>query len=256
MTADSKNIDWRALASPFSPEDIEWRVQQSGMKGDKPWTKVLAYVANRAIQNRLDDVCGPENWHNEYKPAPDGGILCGISIRTTDGTWVTKWDGAENTDLEAVKGGLSNAMKRSAVQWGIGRYLYKLDATFADVGTPGDHYFQIKDKDTKKVVFTGYWNTPKLPGWAMPKDATQDVEPKPKPATHQEQVKEVFPDAEAAFVNKSQAMTPAQSAKIYKLGRLAGYEIEIVEARVAQLTTSAEAKEAIAKLEAQLKGGE
>lgn len=175
------DINFAALSEPFDPADIEWRVQQSGMKGTKPWTKVLAYVANRAIQNRLDAVCGPENWKNEYKPAPDGGILCGISIRVMD-EWVTKWDGAENTDVEAVKGGLSNSMKRAAVQWGIGRYLYKLEATFAEVSADrGDHYFQIKDGG--QVTFRGYWNTPTLPTWALPSKGAIKQKPAKEPET-------------------------------------------------------------------------
>lgn len=51
----------------------------------------------------------------------NGGVECGISIKI-DGEWITKWDAAENTQVEAVKGGRSGAMKRAAVQWGIGRY--------------------------------------------------------------------------------------------------------------------------------------
>ena len=47
------------LSKPFPSSDIEWRVQQSGIAGSgKVWAMVLAYVTNRAIQNRLDEVCG------------------------------------------------------------------------------------------------------------------------------------------------------------------------------------------------------
>ena len=114
-------MDLSKLKDCFESNDIEWRLQQCGKtKEGKIWGMALAYVTNRAIMNRLDEVCGPENWKNEFKAAPDGGILCGISIKIGD-EWVTKWDGAENTDIEAVKGGLSGAMKRAAVQWGIGR---------------------------------------------------------------------------------------------------------------------------------------
>lgn len=42
-------------------------------------------------------------------------------------------DGAENTDIEPVKGGLSDAYKRAAVKWGIGRYLYDMEAAWVDV---------------------------------------------------------------------------------------------------------------------------
>lgn len=120
------------LQQPFAPEDIEWRVQQAGMKKtNEPWVKVLAYVTNRAIQARLDDLFSPFGWRNEYKDAPCGGVMCGISIKSDDGEWITKWDGAEQTQVEAVKGGLSASMKRAAVQWGIGRYLYSLDSSWA-----------------------------------------------------------------------------------------------------------------------------
>ena len=95
-----------------------------------------AYVTNRAIMDRLDEVCGPENWKNEYRSGPAGGIICGLSIRVGD-DWVTKWDGAENTDVEAVKGGLSTSMRRAAVQWGIGRYMYRLPNQWVPVDQHG-----------------------------------------------------------------------------------------------------------------------
>ncbi len=161
----AKAIDWKLLAAPFEENDIEWRALRSGMKNDKGWASVVAYVTNRAIMQRLDDVIGPDGWKNEYSKAPDDGVLCGISIKVGD-EWITKYDGAENTDIEAVKGGLSTSMKRAAVQWGIGRFLYGLDSTFVQVDSTGDNYIKIKVKD--KPDFTGYWNAPKLPaGWAL-----------------------------------------------------------------------------------------
>lgn len=125
-------MDLNKFDEPFSPEDIEWRIQQSGKTRDgKVWAMVLAYVTNRAIMKRTDDVCGKAGWRNEYRDIPNnGGVECGISIKI-DSEWVTKWDAAENTQVEAVKGGRSGAMKRAAVQWGIGRYLYNLEEGFA-----------------------------------------------------------------------------------------------------------------------------
>ena len=54
-------MDLSKLKEPFSENDIEWRVQQSGETNGRIWAKVLAYVTARAIENRLDEVCGPEN---------------------------------------------------------------------------------------------------------------------------------------------------------------------------------------------------
>ena len=162
------------LRDPFAPEDIEWRVQQAGEKNGKPWARVLAYVTNRAIMERLDEVAGPENWQNVFREGPAGGVVCGLSVRVTrpDGTadWVTKWDGAENSDVEPVKGGLSNAMKRAAVQWGIGRYLYDLEEGWARVHDGGR--FSAKGKDGGWFK----WDPPELPTWAVPRARVASAE--------------------------------------------------------------------------------
>lgn len=159
--------DLTALKAPFPASDIEWRIGRAGKNTKGVWATCLAYLTNRAIMDRLDAVVGPANWRNEYRDAPGGGILCGLSIRCGD-EWVTKWDGAEHTDMEAVKGGLSGAMKRAGVQWGIGRYLYKLEEGFADVTSergPGSRYARLP-KDKGGDVF--YWTPPSLPRWALP----------------------------------------------------------------------------------------
>ena len=46
------------LAKPFAPEDLEWRLQRADKDGR--WGIAVPYVTNRAIQNRLDEVVGPE----------------------------------------------------------------------------------------------------------------------------------------------------------------------------------------------------
>lgn len=118
-----------ALAKPFAPEDLEWRIQYADEK--KSRGIVVPYVTNRAIQSRLDDVVGVDGWYNSYKPWHGANKkeaqICGISIYFEErGGFITKWDGAEDSDIEPVKGGLSDSMKRAAVQWGIGRVLYSM----------------------------------------------------------------------------------------------------------------------------------
>lgn len=182
----SKEINLCSLKEPFPAADIEWREQRSGIdRNGRPWAIVLAYVTNRAIQNRLDAVCGVENWKNQFIPGPGGGVLCCISIRI-GGEWVTKWDGADNTDIESVKGGLSDAMKRSAVQWGIGRYLYNLEATFAQIDENGAYrgvaYANESDRKARRNPVYFRWNPPKIPDWALPRAMTPPEEP-PKSGT-------------------------------------------------------------------------
>lgn len=159
------------LRAPFALQDIEWRVQQAGEKNGKVWAKVIPYLNVRAVQDRLDDVCGPELWRNAFHAGPAGGVLCGLSIfceiADADGAqradWITKWDGAENTDVEKVKGGLSSATKRAGTQWGIGRYMRDLGAAFAKVHEGGRFSAKLKEGKWYK------WDPPDLPEWAQPK---------------------------------------------------------------------------------------
>ncbi len=158
------------LKKPFPEEDLEWRVQSAGQKDGKVWARVLTYITNRAIMERLDSVVGAGNWKNEYREWMKDSILCGLSIKI-DGEWTTKWDGADSTDIEATKGGLSGAMKRAGVQWGIGRYLYELDAGYAEITDKGNYY--QAGKDGKYPAFR--WNPPKLPKWALPESVFDRV---------------------------------------------------------------------------------
>ena len=142
----------QALAQPFAPEDLEWRIQTTSK--DKTRGMAVPYVTNRAIQTRLDEVCGPDNWYNDFKPWHANGKkesqLCGIAIHFEGRGWITKWDGAEDSDIESIKGGLSDSMKRAAVQWGIGRVLYNMDSVWVDIEQVGSS-FVIKNSERCKL---------------------------------------------------------------------------------------------------------
>lgn len=49
--------------------------------------------------------------------------------------WVWKWDTGSESNVEKEKGQVSDAFKRAAVKWGIGRFLYDLE--IAHVKTDG-----------------------------------------------------------------------------------------------------------------------
>jgi len=137
-------IDFGKLTGPFDMDDLEWRVQSCGKNAKGIWARIVPYVTCRAIMERLDQVAGPGNWKNRFESGPGTGMLCGIALRI-EGEWIEKWDGADKTDIEEVKGVLSSAMKRAAVQWGIGRYLYSVEPVFAHVCEGGKRYGKLKD---------------------------------------------------------------------------------------------------------------
>lgn len=103
------------LKKPFPVENLHWRLGQVNKAKTK--AMMLVYIDARDVMDRLDEVCGA-NWTDEYKEVA-GRLVCTITING-----VSKSDGAGDTDFEAEKGGLSDAFKRAAVKWGVGRYLY------------------------------------------------------------------------------------------------------------------------------------
>ena len=123
-------IDWKALTEPFHYSEVKWRVGSTNK--DKSKGIGLAYVDARTVMDRFDFVIGPEHWQDKYIETPTNRILCELSV--FDGiNWITKSDGAGVTSYEGEKGAISDAFKRAAVKFGIGRYLYELPANWFDL---------------------------------------------------------------------------------------------------------------------------
>lgn len=147
------------LSAPFDPTIVSWRVGPTTK--DKTKGMALAYIDARDVMRRLDEVCGPENWQDEYPWSDGKRVVCRIGIRVerylpeNDGRdtpeWVWKTDGAGDTDTEGEKGALSDAFKRAAVKWGIGRYLYDVDTPWVQIEQRGNSY-AIPDAERTKLV--------------------------------------------------------------------------------------------------------
>ncbi len=150
--------NYNRLKEPFNDSELEWKPQSVGIKNGKPWAMILCYVQARAIQNRLDEVFGAMNWKDEYR-FEKNGVICRLSVYCDEKKeWIAKENGSPETDIESFKGGISGALKRVASSgYGIGRYLYELDTTFADCSmTKQNGYKQAKTKDNQYF----YWKVP------------------------------------------------------------------------------------------------
>lgn len=120
------------LRKPFDEDRIHWRAQTLTRDGSK--ALALAYLDARDVRHRLNEVVGPDNWSCEHYDCGGGKLGCRLSIRI-DGEWITKTDGAGDTQVEAEKGAFSSALKRAAVAWGVGEYLYDMDAVWVPCKT-------------------------------------------------------------------------------------------------------------------------
>jgi hypothetical protein len=153
--ADTASVT-RALAAPFADSKVKFKPQV--VKGNR--ALALAYVDVRAIMDRLDDVLGVENWQDHYQLLPDNSVMCRLRLRIC-GRWITKCDVGSPSEQpdggDRVKAAFSDALKRTAVKFGIGRYLYRLPQQWADYD-PGKKQFA---------------SPPRLPDWATAADGTK-----------------------------------------------------------------------------------
>ena len=201
-----KPINYVALSEPFAPWEIEWRVGTIARNGQR--CTLLAYLTARAVMDRLDEVVGPDRWQDSYEAGPGGGQICTISIQvdTERDRWVCKCDGAENTQVEAIKGGLSAAFKRAAVKWGIGRYLYKLEARWENIQGGERGWANGKGVDVSKDrKHLGWVPFPKLPSWALPAQGQAETAPT------QTQQEPPGPQGVAATPDTAGSQEPAES---------------------------------------------
>lgn len=170
-------IDLAKLKEPFPPDRISWRVGSTNKEKTKGMA--LAYIDARDVQDRLDDVCGPGNWQCRYSHATDKKTVCEIGL-LLNSEWVWKADGAGDTDVEAEKGALSDAFKRAAVRWGVGRYLYDLDSPWVDLEERGRSYVIKPGEIARLSRVAGGSSRPAAVPSVTPPPVTASANPKPR----------------------------------------------------------------------------
>lgn len=152
------------LSKPFPPELVHLKVQ--ALSKDETYGLVVPYVDVREVLDTLDRVVGPDNWHDEYIVLSDRrekGGLVEVKCRLTV-LGITKEDVGEGDTLKAA---FTDALKRAAVKFGVGRYLYRTNPRWVALGPKGE----IPDYDQVKAAILGV--SPESPKEASP--------PPPKP---------------------------------------------------------------------------
>lgn len=128
-------IDWGKLAEPFPDTEVKqrpgaatWDHKQSceGKRCRETRNAAMhmqfSYVDARVVAQRLDDVVTPAGWDFSITPLP-GDVVQG---KLVVGGIVREDVGYPNSDddAEPLKSATSDALKRCAVLFGIGRHLY------------------------------------------------------------------------------------------------------------------------------------
>jgi hypothetical protein len=160
----------QALSVPFERKYVKFR--PGATSGNR--ALAIPYVDARVIQDRLDEVLGAVNWQDEYEFLPDGSVLCRLRLRL-GGEWITKMDvggpSEQPDEGDRRKAAVSDALKRAAVKFGVGRYLYRLPQTWVDY-------------DPQKKQLKNLPPLPEPPSVAPTRSAAREtvVEQEPQPA--------------------------------------------------------------------------
>jgi len=141
-----------ALADPFDPAEVKWKAQAT--RGER--AMAVAYIDARCVMDRLDDVAGVDGWQDVYIVLPGGEVTCRLSVNVV-GRWITKEDvggqSEQPDDGDKMKAAFSDALKRAAVKFGVGRYLYRLPTQWVGY-----------DPQRRQLTVR-----PELPDWARPR---------------------------------------------------------------------------------------
>lgn len=114
------------LTAPFKETEVLGRDGRGGMR--------FQYITARTAATRLDDVVGPGGWSTQYavQDTLHGAVECQLTVlgvtKADIGYPNSQRDVQEQDDptksSEPLKASYSDAFKRAAVQFGVGRYLY------------------------------------------------------------------------------------------------------------------------------------
>ncbi|MCP4984911.1 MAG: hypothetical protein GY928_02245 [Colwellia sp.] len=124
----------------------KWRVQS--FNKNKPQATCVAYIDSRDVQDVLDSHC---LWSDRYYEENDM-LFCEITIYA-DGREYKRSDTGSESIADAKKGHSSDAFKRAAVKFGVGRFLYKLPIKYltANEKKTNNNYPFVIDSNCKKV---------------------------------------------------------------------------------------------------------
>lgn len=174
---------FRALAVPFDPAEIKWRVTHTNREGTRG--AVIAYADPRAYTDRLNQLFTPTGWTRSFevstlsaitrmkrdKLIQTGKVLVTCTLTIT-GLGTQSDCGEEWADEEnAMTSAQAQAFKRAASCYGLGRYLYNFREMWVSLD---DHKQPVR--------------IPALPKWALPAGkaaASAQLAPGPKPAAVQ-----------------------------------------------------------------------
>lgn len=133
----------------------QWKIQSFNKAKTK--ASCVAYIDARDVMDLLDRAVGFNNWQDKYYECR-GQIMCSLGIRLGENQeFVWRSDTGSAGDIEAEKSIVSDAFKRAAVKWGIGRFLYDLRIQWVDIAEINGYRKPVDPNGKEITNLTAYF---------------------------------------------------------------------------------------------------
>lgn len=211
-----------ALGAPFGPDEIDFlpRAPSNGK------ALALAYIDARLVMARLDKVVGGA-WSFDYDVVAPKQVKGRLTV-----CGVTRCDAGEaDKEDEPLKSAVSDALKRAAVHFGIGRYLYHLPQVWAAYDPQKRRFTEPPrisiDAVNRALALCGLPPVPAGPQPSRPQPAPRASAPAPE-SSGDRKAAEVRQRAIAAMEQQPSATGAAEKERVTDLyrqtGRQTGFE--------------------------------
>jgi hypothetical protein len=137
------------LAKPFPPASI--KVKPGKVSGSR--AMVLFFINARDVMDRFDQVVGAQNWEFAWDQLEVATIsVKGYITVYGDPVRVKSDVGEAEKEDEVWKSAVSDALKRTAVHWGVGRFLYEMGSIWWDFDPQSKKFKAGLDAEIEKIV--------------------------------------------------------------------------------------------------------
>lgn len=139
--------DLKILSAPFDEKTLGVKVES--LSKDRTKAMLICYLQHTDVYTRLEEVC--PSWecalmNEQWGKDPKGNDVCSIRVR------MTLLDVSRENIGEGYnqKSAMSDALKRAAMLFGVGRYLYDAETVWVPYNELTDKYKVYTYEDYKK----------------------------------------------------------------------------------------------------------
>jgi hypothetical protein len=154
---ETQPLDWEQiradLKKPFKLEEIRFRLEGLPRKdGEKLYVRAVPFVAVFAVQARLDEVVGTENWAFRWTPVSlvKGRVVEVKGALSLYGRASKEEMGRDLKGREPGETAAADALRNCAVLYGVGRYLSEAEM-WVEVASPDQNRWVISQTDIERL---------------------------------------------------------------------------------------------------------